>query len=150
MRIARWTAVLCLTAISVYLFQRENWVLSRRAVADEITILRDEVENLPAATWRAIPIAPPTTGNVQVHLDVVRGNALDVFLVRSDQVDLLKQENEWRNVQKLSAFDAVETRTYRRTALLAADTYYLVLRDRTLGLLSANSTDARIRVTLNP
>lgn len=44
----------------------------------------------------------------------------------------------------------METKTYRRKSQLNQGSYYLVLRDRSLGILSAKATDIAVKVILNP
>src|SRR5882762_394619 len=69
------------------------------AIAHTPITLTDETQNLRANSWRAIPIQPPHRGSLDVTLDVVRGNPLDVLLVDSSQMDVLKKTNDWRPVE---------------------------------------------------
>jgi hypothetical protein len=104
---------------------------------------------LPAASWKAIPMTLPYTGNVEVTLSVVRGNPLDVFMTASDQLETMKQ-GEWNNVRVYTDFNASKTKAFRRTAYLQQGSYYLVMRDTSLGILSSRASDVSLRARLNP
>lgn len=120
------------------------------AVAHTSITLTDETQNLRANSWRAIPVQPPYGGSLDVTLNVIHGNPLDVLLVDSSQMDVLKRTNDWRAVQGNVDFSATKTTTYHRTAQISQGTYFLVMRDTSLGLLSFSSTDVGVKVTLNP
>jgi hypothetical protein len=111
--------------------------------------LTDEVQNLPANSWKAVALNLPYSGTVTVGLNVVRGNPVDVFLAKSDQLEAMNKA-DWRNVAVYSDFNASKTRTYRRDAQLGQGAYYLVMRDTTLGILSATASDVSLKVQLNP
>ena len=118
------------------------------AAAMPVTI-RDEVQNLPASSMKAIGLTLPRAGHLEVSLDVRRGNAVNVFLADIYQRELIEKQ-DWKNVVALQDFNALKTMTYKRTARLEAGGYYLVLRDPTLGILSATSSDIAIKVVLRP
>jgi hypothetical protein len=112
-------------------------------------MITDEVQNVPAASWKAIPLTLPYTGKLEVHLDIVRGNPLDVFLTDADQLPTMEQ-GDWRNVRVHPDFNAAKTKTFRRTAMLPEGSYYLVMRDTSLGILSSRASDVSLRAQLNP
>ncbi len=118
------------------------------AVHAPITVT-DEVQNLPANSWKAIPFALTYGGTLDINLQVIRGNPIDVFLTTIDQLDTM-QKGEWNNVRVFGYFNAVKTKTYRRTGQLGKGSYYLVLRDTSLGILSSPATDVSVKVELNP
>ncbi len=111
--------------------------------------LTDEVENLPASSWKAVPLNLPYAGTVDVNLQVVQGNPVDVFLSPVDQLDAMKKEN-WSSVRVFDAFNATKTKTYMRTSQLGQGNYYLVMRDTSLGILSSSASDISVKVKLNP
>ena len=111
--------------------------------------LKDEVENLPANSWKAVGVNLPYSGTLHVSLEVVRGNPVDVFLTNADQLETLKKA-EWNNVQVFGDFNASKTRTYRRDAQLGQGNYYLVMRDTSLGILSASASDVSVKLQLTP
>lgn len=111
--------------------------------------LKDEVRNLQAASWQGIGLNVPYNGEVDVDLKVVQGNPINVLLTPSDQLDAM-QRGQWNQVRTYQDFNAVKTRTYRRKAQLNQGSYYLVLRDTSLGILSATASDISVKVTLNP
>ena len=111
--------------------------------------LTDEVENLPASSWKAVALNLPYGGTVEVNLQVVRGNPIDVLLTTPDQIATMKKE-EWNNVKVYGDFNAVKTKTYKRTGQLGQGSYYLVMRDTSLGILSSSASDISVKVQLNP
>jgi hypothetical protein len=111
--------------------------------------LVDEVENVPASSWKAVGLKLPYAGTIDVNLQVVQGNPVDVFVVTPDQVDTMKKEN-WSSVQVYDNFNATKTKTYKRSGQLNQGSYYLVIRDTSLGLPSARASDISVKVQLNP
>jgi hypothetical protein len=126
--------------------QTENAI--RTAVRAPIA-LKDSVENVPAASWKAVAIDLPYPGTVDVTLEVVNGNPIDVVVTTPDQLEVLKQ-NGWGRMRVFTDFNAVKTKTYRRTGPLGQGNYYLVIRDTSLGILSAHASDVSVKAHLNP
>ena len=119
------------------------------AIVNAPVTLKDEVQNLPAASWKALPLNLPYNGDLDVELRIVQGNPLDVFLTTSDQLDLMKRA-QWNQIRAFTDFNAVKTREYRRTGQLQQGSYYLVMRDNSLGILSSKATDISVKVELKP
>jgi len=111
--------------------------------------LKDSVENVPAASWKAVALDLPYPGTVDVSLEVVNGNPVDVVVTTLDQLEVLKQ-NGWGHMRVYTDFNAVKTKTYRRTGQLGQGSYYLVMRDTSLGILSAHASDVSVKAHLNP
>ena len=111
--------------------------------------LKNEVENLPASSWKAVALNLPYTGTITVDLEVERGNPLDVFLTTPDQINNMKMRL-WNQVRVYTDFSASKTTIYKRSGRLRQGNYYLVLRDTSLGVLSASSSDVNVKVQLNP
>ena len=111
--------------------------------------LKDEVQNLRAANWQGIALNVPYNGELDVDLTVVQGNPIDVLLTDSDQLGAM-QQGQWGQVKVYQDFNATKTRTYRRKVQLNQGSYYLVLRDTSLGFLSARASDISVKVILNP
>ena len=109
--------------------------------------IQNEVENLPASSWKAIALNLPYTGTVSIDLAVQRGNPLDVFLMNPDQINNLKMRQQ---VRVYTDFTASKTTIYKRSGRLMQGNYYLVLRDTSLGVLSASASDVAVKVELNP
>ena len=126
--------------------QTENAI--RTAVRAPIAV-KDSVENVPAASWKAIAFDLPYPGTVDVSLEVVNGNPMDVVVTTPDQLEVLKQ-NGWSHMRVFTDFNAVKTKTYRRTGQLGQGSYYLVMRDISLGILSQRASDISVKVQLNP
>lgn len=111
--------------------------------------LNDLVENIPAASWKAVGLNLPYSGSVNASLQVVNGNPVDVFVVTPDQVDKMNKA-DWINVQAYADFNAMKTKTYKRTGQLGQGSYYLVMRDTSLGILFSSASDISMKVQLNP
>lgn len=111
--------------------------------------IKNEIENLPASSWKGIAINLPYTGTVSIDLAVERGNPLDVFLTPPDQIDNMKAAL-WNQVRVYPDFSASKTKIYKRSGRLRQGNYYLVLRDTSLGVLSSSSSDVEIKVQLSP
>lgn len=111
--------------------------------------IKNEVQNLPASSWKAIGLSLPYTGTISVDLAVQRGNPLDVFLTTPDQLDSMKA-GQWNQVRVFTDFTASKSTIYKRSARLRQGNYYLVLRDTSLGVLSSSSSDVAVKVDLNP
>ncbi len=126
--------------------QTENAI--RTAVRAPIA-LKDSVENVPAASWKAVALDLPYAGTIDVRLEVVNGNPMDVAVTTPDQLEVLKQ-NGWGQMRVFTDFNAVKTKTYRRTGQLGQGSYYLVMRDTSLGILSQRASDISVKVQLNP
>jgi hypothetical protein len=111
--------------------------------------LKDEVDNLSANSWKVVGLDLPYSGAVDVNLQVVQGNPVDVFVVPSDQLDTMKRE-DWSNVKVYSDFNATKTKTFRRTGQLGQGSYYLVMRDTSLGIPVSRASDISVKVQLSP
>jgi hypothetical protein len=122
--------------------------LIRTVVRAPITV-KDSVENLPAASWKAVGLNLPYAGTVDISLGVVRGNPVDVFVAPADQLETIKQ-GQWSNVRVYNDFKALKAKTYRQSGRLEQGSYYLVIRDTSLGVLSSSASDVSVKVQLNP
>ena len=111
--------------------------------------VKNEVENLPASSWKAVALNLPYSGEIDVKLEVVSGNPVDVFVTTPDQLDAMKKA-QWNQVRVYPDFNATQTKAYRRSARLGQGVYYLVLRDTSLGILSSSASDISVKVQLNP
>ncbi len=113
-----------------------------------ITVI-DEVENVPASSMKGLAVNLPYDGTLDVNVAVVNGNPMDVFLTDASQAETVRKQ-EWANVKSYSDFDATKTRAYKRMGQLGQGSYYLVLRDTSLGILSSSASDISVKVRLNP
>jgi hypothetical protein len=120
-----------------------------RTVVRAPIALKDSVENLPAASWKAVGLNLPYPGTVDISLEVVRGNPVDVFVAPADQLETIKQ-GQWSNVRVYNDFNALKAKTYRQSGRLEQGSYYLVLRDTSLGVLSSSASDVSVKVQLHP
>ena len=111
--------------------------------------ITDEVENVPAASWKAINYGLPQGGKLDITVNVANGNPIDIFLTSADQLDAMNK-GDWRNVKAYANFNATKARTYHRTEFVGPGNYCLVLRDTSLGVLSARASDVSVKTVLTP
>jgi hypothetical protein len=110
--------------------------------------LTNEVENVHANSWRAVPLTVPYTGSLTVSAHVVRGNPIQMFLTDSAGVDKLKAGE--KAFTYIGGFYAPEASTFQHTAQIIQGTYYLVMRDSSLGIFSSSASDISLKVQLAP
>jgi len=110
--------------------------------------LTNEVENLPASSWRAVPIQLPYDGSLTISVQVVRGNPIEMFLTDSNNVEKLRS-GETR-ASPYGGFYAVKATTFQHTERLSRGTYHVVLRDNTLGFLSYSASDVSLKARIEP
>ena len=91
----------------------------------------------------------PSGGTVDIDIRLLHGNPLNIFLTDADQLNAM-QQGDWRQVRTYTNFNAVKSTTYRRTGQLGPGSYYLVLKDTSLGILSQSASDVAVKVVLNP
>src|SRR5258708_38184776 len=106
--------------------------------------VRKEVKTIHANSWKAIALNLPYQGTVEINLKVVSGNPIDGVVTPSDQIELMKK-GQWNNVYTYGDFSAMKTQTYRRTGQLIRGSFYLVLRDTSLGILSQSASDVSVK-----
>lgn len=111
--------------------------------------LMDEVQTVPANTWEAIPFTLPYSGSVAINVDVQHGNPMDVLVLAPDQLAKLKADDGEKALE-YSDFDAQQTQAYERSSSLRQGSYYLILRDTTLGALAAKASDVAVKIQLKP
>jgi hypothetical protein len=142
--------VILLVGLGIFMniYQKGSTGQSVNLLHQSLTIT-DEVENVPAASWKALNYNFPSGGKLDITVRVVNGNPIDVFLTPADQMDAMNKR-EWRSVKTYGDFNATKTREYHRTAQLGPGNYCLVLRDTSLGVLSAHASDVAVKTILTP
>jgi hypothetical protein len=110
--------------------------------------LTNEVENVRVHSWRGVALTVPYTGSLTVSAQVERGNPIQMFLTDGSGVDKLKAGD--RAATYIGAFYAPQARTFQHTERVNQGTYYLVLRDSSLGILSSSASDVSLKVQLAP
>ena len=109
--------------------------------------LVNTTQDLPASSFKALPISLPYAGTLSVDLTVRRGNDISVYVVTPDQIDKIKAKQQFTYFQ---GFDADKTKIYQRSGRLASGSYYLVMLDKSLGILSQQSSDIQVSAKLEP
>jgi len=147
-----WGAASIALLFGLLYFGFGSWRAARvgAAVFHSPITLANETQNLAAHSWRSVAVTLPYSGTLEITLQVVRGNPVDVYLVDGSLMDVMKRTADWRAIQGNTDFEAVKTTTYHRIAPLNQGTYYLVMRDTSLGILSSSSTDVDLKIELNP
>jgi len=111
-----------------------------------ITLI-DEIENINASSWKAIPLNLTYSGSLNLSVEVIRGNPVDIVVIHSSEIENYKAGNQFRH---FSSFEASKTKSYKRSGGLNEGIYYLVIRDNTLGILSSATSDIKITARLEP
>jgi len=111
--------------------------------------ITDEIENVPAAAWKGLNYNFPSGGKLDITVNVVNGNPIDIFLASADSLDAMNK-GDWQSVKTYNNFNATKARTYHRTQFMGPGNYYLVLRDTSLGVLSARASDVSVKTILTP
>lgn len=150
--LARAVIVLGLLGVAVWLFISLKYGNRAANTAAAIVTrqpieLRNSVENLRANSTAWLSVSTPYAGTLSVELTVVNGNGLNVWLVPAAELENVKAGKSFRFV---TGFEAEKTKAYRRVLRVRSGSYYLVLRDPTLGVLSATSSDVKIHVRFEP
>lgn len=111
--------------------------------------LRDDTQTLPADSWRALPVQAPHAGTLKVSLEVTSGNPVEIFLTDDSGIAALK-DRKFSSIKSEPQFYAETTKSYRRAGLVREGTYYFVIRDPSLGVFSAHSSDIALNIRLEP
>ena len=109
--------------------------------------LTNEVESVRANSWRAVSIQIPYSGSLTISAHVQRGNPMMMYLTDIDGLEKLKAGNQ--NTY-LNNFYAPQASTFQHTGRVNQGAYYLVLRDKSLGILSSSSSDVTVKVHIEP
>jgi len=147
--------------------------------------LKNAIENLPAASYKGLPIYLPYPGTVTIEINVKHGNDIDIYLISEEQMKAMNIRGEIfppsayltskeqtngtgkggpakkGNSQKtkmaekaqfvsFTNFNAQKTRSYRRSGHLGVGTYYILLFDPTLGVISETTSDVEVHANLEP
>jgi hypothetical protein len=119
-----------------------------KAAAHMPVDLKNEVENLPANSWKAVPLQVPYAGLVTVTMQVQRGNPVELVVTDNKNVEELKSGS--RQLTYLGGFYAPKAMTFQHSDRLNQGTYFVVMRDSSLGILSASTSDISLKVRVEP
>jgi hypothetical protein len=114
-------------------------------------ILTNDMEHLPAPAWKAIPLNLPSDGTMKIEVNVVKGNPIDVFLIKPNQLDNTVKAEKGNRKQSISGIvSALETKTLRRIVPAKQGAYYLVVCDMSIDTIPAPTSSISVKVQLNP
>lgn len=111
--------------------------------------LTNVVETLPANSWKAIPVLLPHQGRVRVDVEVMRGNAMNVFLVSGDELRAF-QADDARAPLPSNGFEAIQAKAFEREGQLASGQYYVLLQDASTPPGGASPSDVAVQVQVRP
>ena len=143
-------AVILIAGIYMFGYIYHNVTASQSAnLSHQPLTITDEIENVPAGSRKGLNYNFPLGGKLDITVNVANGNPIDIFLTNADQLDVMNK-GDWRNVKAYSNFNATKARTYHRSEFVGPGNYCLVLRDTTLGVLSAHASDVSVKTVLTP
>jgi hypothetical protein len=108
--------------------------------------LQDSVIRLRADSATTVPISFPYSGTANLEARVVRGNPVNVFLITADQIANVRAG---RRFVFVNSSRASNSRSYARLVAVDSGSYYLVLRDPSLGVLSAPVSEIKVHVDVS-
>ncbi|HXY53543.1 MAG TPA: FlgO family outer membrane protein [Nitrospirota bacterium] len=117
-----------------------------RPVFEPITVI-DEVEKIEIGALKALPMNLEHTGTLHVAVDVVHGNPMDVIVIEGGQLEHLQKNEKFDSVP---AFKPMRTRHYKQEAPLEIGSYYLVLKDSSVGIFAKMRSEIKVTVRLEP
>ena len=143
-------------ALSVGLLISTVWIISSPetsaqslATVDRSSITAiDEVDHLPAPSWKAIPLSLPYDASVAIAIQVVRGNPIDVLLMLPSQFGRVKR-GEWSKIKVAGGVREIHTRSFTHHGPLSRGGYYLVIGDRYLGEPAALPSEVSVKVQID-
>ncbi len=112
-----------------------------------VLTLVEGMESLKIGARKTVALSLPYSGTLDVSLEVMNGNAVDIYVVPASE---LQNINTGKEFQDLTAWRSLQAKKYTRSDYVRQGTYYLVLHDISLGLFSSGKSDIHIRVQLKP
>lgn len=115
-------------------------------VHSPITML-ETIEKIEIGSYKVFPLDLASGGTLSVNVEVVRGNSIDINVIPGSELENVKGQKKFKNV---ADFMATKMKSYKRSAHLDKGYYYLVVRDSSLGIFSAQRDEIKIIVQLEP
>ena len=152
---SRWRLVVTIAAVCVLTMLGVFGSSLLRAKAHQPAVtstdgpmtLARAVEDLPANSWKAVPLTVPHDGLLEVHVGVAHGNALNVFVATSADMQQMRGDDV-TTVRQFQDLGATNTKQFQREAQLSAGQYYLVLQDPTMAGQPVSPSAVSIRASL--
>ena len=107
----------------------------------------DKTVSVHAHSWYALTFQVPYDGALTISAAVQSGNPMMMYLTTHDGYQALAisgRNNPWED------FAAEQTLNFQHTGRVPRGTYYLVMRDNSLGILSRPSSDVAVKVHIEP
>lgn len=128
-------------------FAKERTMKNAVFVTHPPVVMIDAREKLKIGAWKAIPLNLTLSGTLNVVMNVVHGNAVDLYVIPASELMNVKNGKAFSSVEQLKA---LKMKKYNRSAALSMGDYFLVLHDSSLGLFSAESSDIEISAHFVP
>lgn len=107
--------------------------------------LQDTIVDLRASAVKGLPIRLPYSGTLTIEIQVRSGNDISIALAPADQQPNIQANREFKTIL---GFEAERTRQYKRSGRVPSGVYYIVIRDKSLGILSQQSSDVSVKARL--
>lgn len=111
-----------------------------------VTII-DGIENVQAHSWQAVPFTLPYAGMLTIDASIENGNNIHIEVINQESLQAFENKGSYGVYPN---FSAPQTYSYKRSSRMAAGNYYLLLQDKTWGILSSKASDVKVlaRLTL--
>jgi hypothetical protein len=122
------------------------WFFSTNVVHRPID-LGDKLVTVRAHSWYGLTFQVPYDGSLTISGSVQSGNPMMMYLTNQDGYQALEisgRNTTWDN------FGAEHTLNFQRTGRVVRGTYYFVMRDDSLGILSRPNSDVAVKLHLEP
>jgi hypothetical protein len=136
----KWAVLIVLLVVGTAL------LLARNVVHRPID-LGDRVVTVRAHSWYAVTFQVPYDGSLTISSAVQSGNPLLMYLTNPEGyqgLEISDRNTYWEG------FAAQHSLNFQHTERVTKGTYYFVVRDNSLGILSQPSTDAAVKIHLEP
>lgn len=122
------------------------WFLSTSVVHRPMD-LGGKVVSVPAHSWYTLTFQVPYDGTLTISAAVQSGNPMMMYLTTHDGYQALEisgRNTPWND------FAAEHTLNFQHTGQVQRGTYYFVMRDNSLGILSRPSSDVAVKLHIEP
>jgi hypothetical protein len=109
--------------------------------------LGNKVVSVRAHSWYALTFEVPYDGSLTISATVQSGNPMMMYLTTHDGYQALEisgRNTPWED------FAAEHTLNFQHTGHVQRGTYYLVMRDDSLGILSRQASDVSVKLHISP
>lgn len=127
---------------------------SRAPQLSKPVALIDEVVNLNAHSAKKMPFNLAKPSSLTFLIDVTRGNPVYIDVIPAEELENYKKSlsdiaapASFRHFPELQA---MKVKHYKRTVSLPTGSFFLIVRDNTMGILSLPSSDVKVSAVVSP